>query len=96
MKKMLLLAFALSGCATIPKSDQVKVFAARDFRCDTNQVQTTQVDDKTMRVSGCGQEATYTEQCVTSGTTRCTWVANRSTGMPTNTAGTGTPTGGSQ
>ena len=71
-------AFGACG-ATIPKADQVKIFAARDLRCDRDQVQTMPVDDRTMRVNGCGQEVTYTEECLTSGTTRCTWVAHRST-----------------
>jgi hypothetical protein len=89
MKKMLILAFALGGCAaTIPSSEQVKIRAAHDLQCSADQVQTTQVDAKTIKVSACGQERTYTEDCVTAETTRCTWVS-RAAG-PTASAGAAT------
>ena len=93
MKKLLFVVMALGALgacgATIPKADQVKIFAARDLRCDRARMQTTPVDDRTMRVNGCGQEVTYTEECVTSGTTRCTWVAHGSTER--TTAGSSAP-----
>jgi len=70
------LAMALSACAaTIPNSDQVKIRAAHDLSCNADQVQTQEVDSRTMKVSACGQERTYIQECATEGTTRCTWVS---------------------
>jgi hypothetical protein len=92
MKKIMFLALALAGCAaTISSAEQVKIRAAHDFKCDANQVQTVAVDDNTMRASACGQERTYVKDCVTAGTTRCTWVA-RGGGSATNTANAGATT----
>lgn len=89
MKTLLMLAVGLVGCAaTIPSSEQVKIRAAHDLQCTADQVQTTQVDAKTIKVNACGQERTYTEDCVTADTTRCTWVARAGT----NTASAGGPT----
>jgi hypothetical protein len=88
--KKILFAFVLAACATIPKADQVKIRAAHDFQCDADSVQTTQIDDKTIRVAACGKEATYTEECVSSDTTRCTWIAQRAGGT---TVGNGSTTG---
>jgi hypothetical protein len=80
MKKIILLVGTLAiaawtGCATISAADQVKIRAAHDLRCDPDQVQTAKLDDHTMRVTACGQERTYVQECVSADTTRCTWVS---------------------
>jgi hypothetical protein len=75
MKRFLYSCLLLSACATISPSEQVSIRAAHDLRCDQSQVRTTQLDPKTVKVSGCGQEATYREDCTdTSMSTRCSWV----------------------
>src|SRR5262249_49736219 len=89
MKRMMMLVLALSACATIPKADQVKIRAAHDLACTEEQVQATQVDPKTFHVAACGKEATYTEECVSADTTRCSWVAQR--GGTATTVGGQTP-----
>jgi hypothetical protein len=91
MKKMLL-AFAFVGCATtIPSSDQVKIRAAHDLQCSADQIQTTEIDAKTIKVNACGQERTYTEDCVTADTTRCTWVARGATSTASAGGATANP-----
>jgi hypothetical protein len=77
MKKHLLSFLLLTACATIPKAEQVQIRAAYDFKCDSDQIQATAIDKSTVRASGCGHEAVYREDCVTDGTTRCTWIAER-------------------
>ncbi len=81
--KKILFAFVLAACATIPKADQVKIRAAHDFQCDEDKVQTKQIDPRTIHAAACGKEATYTEECVSSDTTRCTWIAQRGAGATT-------------
>ena len=80
---------ALSACGSIPLSEQVRIRAANDLKCETSQVQTTQVDENTVRVHACGQERTYVQQCVApksdpvpteagfaaADTAHCSWVA---------------------
>ena len=76
MKNLIGVLF-LASCATIPKTEQVKIRAAHDLQCDQSQVQTTALDDRTMRVDACGKQATYHEECPTgagTASTRCTWV----------------------
>ena len=89
IKKNLLAFFLLTACATIPKAEQVQIRAAHDFQCDASQIQTASVDAATMRARGCGREAVYREECVTAGTTRCTWIAE---GAANATATAGAPT----
>jgi hypothetical protein len=92
MKTMLMLAFALVGCATtIPSSDQVKIRAAHDLQCSADQIQTTEIDAKTIKVNACGQERTYTEDCVTADTTRCTWVSRGATSTASAGGATANP-----
>ena len=84
--KKLLLAIAFSGCAaTIPGTDQVRIHAAHDFQCNAEQVQTTQLDPRTIKANACGHETTYVEECATEGTTRCTWVARAGGGSTGST-----------
>jgi len=83
MKKMIVsLGLLLAACGGITSTEQVQIRAANDLRCDAAQVQTTQVDDKTIRANGCGQERTYVQEC-DGYATHCNW---RSHGD--NTAGT--------
>ncbi len=89
MKKMLLMAFMLGGCATIPKAEQVKLRASQDFKCDQDQVQTRQVDAKTVHASACGQEATYVEECPFPDSTRCNWVSRDSVESASSGSGSG-------
>jgi hypothetical protein len=72
MKKLLFLGFMVSACGNYTNTDQVRIRAANDLRCDAAQVQTTQVDDLTVRANGCGQERTYSKECV-GNSTRCNW-----------------------
>ena len=75
MRKLFFSMLLLSACATIPKSEQVQIRAARDLKCDASRIQATALDGSTMRANGCGREVTYREECVTPDTTRCNWVA---------------------
>ena len=86
---VMLLLGSLSACGSIPLSEQVRIRAANDLKCERSQVQTAQVDENTVRVRACGQERTYVQQCVAPkpdpvpteagfaavDTPHCTWVA---------------------
>jgi outer membrane biogenesis lipoprotein LolB len=73
MKKMIVsLGLLLAACGGITSTEQVQLRAANDLRCDAAQVQTTQVDAKTIRANGCGQERTYVEDCQ-GDSVRCNW-----------------------
>jgi hypothetical protein len=83
MKKLIVsIGLFLAACGGITAREQVQIRAANDLRCTTSQVQTTVVDDKTIRANGCGQEMTYTEECE-GGATHCNWRPQSG-----NTAGT--------
>jgi hypothetical protein len=83
--KKILLAILLSACATVPITEQVKIRAANDLKCETSEVQTTQVDANTVLVNACGHQQTYVQQCVAKAdpvpveagfsdyTTQCDW-----------------------
>jgi hypothetical protein len=66
----------VSGCgATV---DQLKARAAFDLDC--NSVTVVEIDDRTRGVEGCGQRATYVENCAWvdgyGGKHDCTWILN--------------------
>ena len=65
----------VAACGGISASKQVRIRAAHDFKCDSSQLQTARVDDSTMRVTGCGQERIYVQECPASDSTHCSWVA---------------------
>ena len=73
-------AFVLSGgCGA--SVEQLRSRASFDLSCPESQIQTTQIDDRTVGVRGCGQQATYVETCSNPqagfGTgSGCTWVLN--------------------
>ena len=83
--KRFILAAAFAACGTITPAEQVRTFAAQAWKCDASQVQTTVVTKTSVRAQGCGQEATYVEQCTGPDTTHCPWVAEGGspTGAPT-------------
>jgi hypothetical protein len=67
------------GCGA--SVDQLRSRASFDLQCPEGQIQTTQIDDRTIGVRGCGQQATYVESCANPtanfGTgSDCTWVQN--------------------
>lgn len=74
MKKLIVAMFGLVACAHMSKAEQVKIRAGHDLKCNAEQVQTTEIDEQTMKVSACGQDAVYVQQCI-SPESRCTWVA---------------------
>ncbi len=74
MKKTIVsLGLLVAACGGISATEQVRIRAANDLRCEAAQVQTTQVDAKTVRANGCGQERTYVEDC-TGNSTHCNWL----------------------
>jgi hypothetical protein len=86
MKKMIAsLGFLFAACGGLTSTEQVQIRAANDLRCDAAQVQTTQVDAKTVRANGCGQERTYVQDC-DGYATQCNWKSHVD-----NTAGTPAP-----
>jgi hypothetical protein len=84
---VMLLLGCLPACASISGAEQVRARAGGDLRCDTADVQATQVDDNTVSVRACGQERTYVRECIvkqdtvpteagfSAETTHCDWVA---------------------
>jgi len=81
MEGKALAAFVLllvSGCGATP--DQLRARAAFDLSCPKDQLSLVKLDDRTQGVTGCGQKATYVENCGShdgyGGKHDCTWVLN--------------------
>lgn len=53
------LVVGLSSLACGPTLPQLRAKAAQDFNCPQSELDLAHVDSKTMYVSGCGYEATY-------------------------------------
>ena len=72
---LLLAPFFVVGCGAT--EDQLRSRAAFDMRCNQDQLRVVTIDNRTKGVEGCGQRATYVEQCndPVNGT-GCTWVMN--------------------
>lgn len=64
-----------SACAGATET-QLRDRAVFDFDCPEDQVELHEIDDRTMGVQGCGQRATYVEDCKTcdGSPCDCTWV----------------------
>ena len=78
MKKLALAALLFASCATVTPTDQVRTISAHELQCPASQLQTTSIDERTIRVSGCGKEVTYAEACPPGPRpTRCTWAPKR-------------------
>jgi hypothetical protein len=70
----------MSGLAVVAcgaTEDQLRARAAFDMRCNQEGLRIVTIDSRTKGVEGCGQHATYIEQCndPVNGT-GCTWVMN--------------------
>jgi hypothetical protein len=86
MKAVVLLVALVAplGCAETHESmlSRLKTRASFDLQCPKSQIKTVTLDDRTEGVRGCGQQATYVQQCEATtlrGTTigeDCTWVQN--------------------
>ena len=63
----------LCGCGAT--EDQLRARAAFDLSCGQDQLTIVEIDNRTSGVRGCGQHATYVEQCA-QGNANCTWVLN--------------------
>ena len=78
---MLILA-TLVGCSAHATQAQLLRRAAFDLECPEAEIETVQIDDRTVGVKACGKRATYLETCESGankhGTYRrnCTWVMN--------------------
>jgi hypothetical protein len=87
-----LLVIALSGamgCAGA-SMEALRRRASFDFNCAENKLEVVEIDGRTRGVSGCGQRATYVEDCrsvsttmangqlmsSSTGKTDCTWMMN--------------------
>lgn len=76
-----ILAASLAACIASADRGQLVRRAGFDLQCPSDQLQTTQIDDQTVGVSGCGQRATYVQSCDGPRdklTTECTWIKNAS------------------
>ncbi len=70
-----ILASACGGATT----EQLRARAAFDFKCPQDQVSVVELDARSRGATGCGQRATYVEDCAlttASGKEGCTWVLN--------------------
>jgi hypothetical protein len=85
---LLELSCAATGDSTL---SQLRARAAFDMDCPKSQITTVTIDDRTRGVRGCGQRATYVQQCepiTWNGTTideKCTWVLNNDSKRRKNT-----------
>jgi hypothetical protein len=80
------LVFGILGAAVVlsvgcgASVDQLRSRASFDLQCPEGQIQTTQIDDRTVGVRGCGQQATYVESCANpqamGSLQDCTWILN--------------------
>ncbi len=80
------LAFGMLGATLVLSAGcgasvgQLRSRASFDLQCPKNQIQITQIDQRTMGVLGCGQQATYVENCAGQewlwGGSDCTWIQN--------------------
>lgn len=71
----LVLLLSTAGCGG--SDENLRVRAAFDLECPAHTVKLVEIDERTMGVSGCGQRATYVEQCEVRPYHRaCTWVLN--------------------
>lgn len=72
------LLLSVAGCGA--SKDQLRARAAFDLNCPSSQVEIVTLDDRTKGVTGCGQRATYVENCGWrdgyGGKHDCTWVLN--------------------
>jgi len=70
----------MSGLAIVAcgaTEDQLRARAAFDMRCNAESLRVVTIDNRTKGVEGCGQRATYVEQCNDPiNQTGCTWVMN--------------------
>jgi hypothetical protein len=64
----------LSGCGA--SEQQLRSRASFDMKCSESELRLVEIDDRTMGVQGCGQQATYIESCANQNRTNCTWVLN--------------------
>ena len=72
------LAFLVIGCGA--NKDQLRYRAAYDFRCAERQLELVELDDRTIAVRGCGQDAVYIEVCQPSAFGKsCTWATDART-----------------
>jgi hypothetical protein len=79
-----LVAATLAACAETSDSTlaKLKTRASFDLQCPKSQLKTIELDDRTRGVTGCGQQATYVEQCESNSLGgmsiegECTWVLN--------------------
>ena len=69
----------LAGCGAT--EEQLRARAAFDLSCGQDQLTIVQIDDRTSGVRGCGQRATYVEQCARP-SEDCTWVLNGNSKSP--------------
>lgn len=74
------------GPPAVSPSEKVRARAAADFGCQSEEVHTKTLDERTRVATGCGQSATYVEvceQCVHDPRCHCTWVLDSRRAAPT-------------
>lgn len=78
--RLSLLLVTLSACAHGPSVEQLRARAAFDLQCEQASLEVVPIDDRTRGVRGCGQQATYVEQCKPCANgyqgCECTWLLN--------------------
>lgn len=72
--------FMLSACGGW--KDRLRNRAAFDLNCPVGEIQATLLSDGVAGVTGCGQRATYVDQCGGYMNMDCKWVLNSSRGVP--------------
>ena len=78
-------ALGLAACLATADHNQLTRRAQFDMNCPSDRLTFTQIDDKTVGVRGCGQQATYVESCDgprDKALTECTWVRNSGDPLP--------------
>jgi hypothetical protein len=73
------LALVLTACVAHAQTDQLLGRAAFDLHCSESLLQLTQIDEMTIGVRGCNQQAVYVDSCDgprDNMSTSCTWVMN--------------------
>lgn len=73
-------AVFLLGCAMNATAQQLRTRAGFDLGCAENELEIVPLDPRTRGVKGCGQQATYVEQCKPCANgyvgCECTWLLN--------------------
>jgi hypothetical protein len=77
----LVAAVLTSGCGGFADDElsTLKTRASFDFQCPKSEIKTVTIDDDTKGVTGCGQRATYVQQCGRQGPwgrDDCKWILN--------------------